>query len=416
MALFAAAVSFAGWNDPYDFPAARDAYLWPFSQKSIWNTPIGGNARYVPANIPNAMASGMTVDEDIIILKPAAPLVSIWEHNAGWDPNKVRCNSLTGNLLYTFKVPVPDSFSTDPGYDGITPNMGAAILMPDGRTIKQNQPFHRCGVKGKAVSQYRFADVDLYGDGTSGAHGGSTLSAIGGTLRAGELVPDAPPIHHVLKVNLNLPSGGCSVRWPAANCDGASASPGYFFEGALLAIPATSAIDGLGLETEPAKYLARALQDYGAYVVDNTAWDVYAIETEWGPDGRVIDEFQRVWGFSIAPQSKNTPWARDMDRIFAGLNVVDNNSASSIGGGGTPRAPLAPPFGEGTVLQGKPLPPFPETASGDGEVFDLTGKLITRDLSVLSRQKDCLTSKAYFVRYKNRQGSLTIRKILLRNE
>jgi hypothetical protein len=35
---------------------------------------------------------------------------------------------------------------------------------------------------------------------------------------------------------------------------------------------------------------------------------------------------------------------RDMDRLFLALAVVDNNSATSVGGGGTPRQPLAPPF------------------------------------------------------------------------
>jgi hypothetical protein len=43
-------------------------------------------------------------------------------------------------------------------------------------------------------------------------------------------------------------------------------------------------------------------------------------------------------------ESKNNPWARDMDRIFLNLHVVDNNSGSSIGGGGQPLMLLAPDF------------------------------------------------------------------------
>jgi hypothetical protein len=42
--------------------------------------------------------------------------------------------------------------------------------------------------------------------------------------------------------------------------------------------------------------------------------------------------------------SKATPWGRDMDRLFLALAVIDNNTATSVGGGGTPRQPLAPPF------------------------------------------------------------------------
>ncbi|MFD2270369.1 hypothetical protein ACFS07_02445 [Undibacterium arcticum] len=39
-----------------------------------------------------------------------------------------------------------------------------------------------------------------------------------------------------------------------------------------------------------------------------------------------------------------TPWVRDMQRLVQALYVVNNNSPTSIGGGGTPRQPLAPPL------------------------------------------------------------------------
>src|SRR3989442_3972123 len=94
--------------------------------------------------------------------------------------------------------------------------------------------------------------------------------------------------------------------------------------GSLVAITASVNVDSLGLETGPAKLLGRAFQDYGAYAVDDTAWSVYAIETEFGPQGRVEDEFQTAWGFSINAATKGVPWARDMDRLFGALNVVDN--------------------------------------------------------------------------------------------
>ncbi len=51
-------------------------------------------------------------------------------------------------------------------------------------------------------------------------------------------------------------------------------------------------------------------------MVDDTAWDVYAIITEWSPGGRVADEFEENWGFSMKQGEKDTPWGRDMDRIF----------------------------------------------------------------------------------------------------
>lgn len=112
--------------------------------------------------------------------------------------------------------------------------------------------------------------------------------------------------------------------------------------GALLALPPTLDLDKLNLETIPARILAQAFQDYGAYIVDDTAWDVYAIVTEWGPDGRVTEEFEKKWGFPMTVKEKDTPWGRDMDRIFLNLHIVTNNSPQSIGGGGKPRVPLLP--------------------------------------------------------------------------
>jgi hypothetical protein len=42
----------------------------------------------------------------------------------------------------------------------------------------------------------------------------------------------------------------------------------------------------------------------------------------------------------------NTPWRRDMQKLVQALYVVNNNTPTTIGGGGTPRQPLAPPIGQ----------------------------------------------------------------------
>jgi hypothetical protein len=331
----------------------------PITDTSIWNMPIGANAKYIPGNIGPALQAGMTDDEDIIFMNPAAPLVMLEENNAGWDATKKRCASLTGKQLY--QVPIPASFSTDPGYVGSTPNMGAAFLMPDKRTIKQSQPFHRCSIGGTATTQYLFPDVDLYGDGIPGAHGGSGLSAIGGTIRVGELVPGSV-IRHALKCNLYAAKyiaynndGTRGYRWPARTADGYASSVyagtvPALEQGALLALLPNFNVDGL--RTAPARILAQAFKDYGGYVVDDTYWDVYGVEIEWGPNGRVLDEFKTTWGWPFSTYQLSTctatsnecNWAKDMADIFTHLNIVDNNTAASIGGGGTRRAPLAPAF------------------------------------------------------------------------
>jgi hypothetical protein len=342
-------------NKKSETATTRDPLKQPFSSSSIWNMPIGKNAKYVPADLEKALAAGMTIDEDIIVLKPDAPLTEIFTNYAGWNRDKSRCPK-EGPLLFTTPIPADFTVSKE-NWDGITPNSGLAVLMPDGRTIKQTQPFARCIAGEYGTSQYMFEDMDIYGDGYYGAHGGSGLSAIGGALRVGELISENQPIKHVLKVNvfgkknLYYDETTKGFRWPAKCADGYAAN-NYGSErtkpvnkecrmGALLAIPPSIDLDKLQFETIPGRILAQAFRDYGAYIVDDTAWDVYAIVTEWGPDGRVADEFEKKWGFSMKQSSKETPWSRDMDRIFMNLHIVVNNSPQNIGGGGKTRVPMA---------------------------------------------------------------------------
>jgi hypothetical protein len=341
--------------------AQRDPYKWPFSKTSIWNMPIHKDARYVPATLIYPKF-GLTPDQDILVLTPDSPMTEIYENYAGWDDSKDRC-IIQGPLMYS--VPIPENFTVSkenwlPGM----PNAGLAVLMQDGRTIKQTQPFARCTAGAPATSQYKFKDQDIYGDGYYGAHGGSGLSAIGGTLRLGELVPGGI-IQHVMKINvcalLNLAlnkDGTSGYRWPAANADSYAAdryrgtNPAMEI-GSLLAIPDSLSLDSMKFETEAGKILATAFQNYGAYIVDDSYLDVMSMETEFSPDGRMIDEFKEKWGFDFGSNwdPKDTPWTRDFKKIVAVLHVVDNNKKTNIGGGPTTDfqnrlAPMAPDFTE----------------------------------------------------------------------
>ena len=330
----------------------RDPLRWPFAATSIWNTPIGSGAVYVAAGIKQTTGNGMTVDQDLIDMHPEAPALAVMTNTADWNNTLDRCPASQPTL---FSVPLPADFVFKPTLPD-TPNAAFAGLLADGRTIKQTQPLSRCTAGAPATSHYVSADVDILGDGITGAHGGSGLSSIGGTLRIGELRPGGAPVRHALKVELFAADDywACQTyadcyRWPAIQGD--SAAVGYYGgsvralrPGALLALPATLDPSTLGLETTPAQALAWTLQNYGAYVVDDTAWSVYALCVEWGPDGDFTQQFLSDWGFSATPSSKNTPWARDMDRLFAALAVVDDNAAGAVGGAGTALQPPAPPF------------------------------------------------------------------------
>jgi hypothetical protein len=238
-------------------------------------------------------------------------------------------------------------------------NSSAVFLKSDGRTLIHTQPFARCTAGGYATSMVTFDPVDLYGDGIAGSHGGSGMSAVGGSIRIGELRPGQQGPKHALKVNVYAKQAlyKCNTysdcyRWPARAAD--SYAVGFYGTnggnansamkmGALLAIPASKDISTLGLETEPAKQLAWTLQNYGAYIVDDTYGPGFALNAENGPDGSMRTQFRNDWGYDLEQRvNNNSSWSRDMQKLITALSVVNNNSPTSIGGGGTPRQPLAP--------------------------------------------------------------------------
>jgi len=342
-------------NDAFVDAATRDPLEQPFATTSIWNMPIGSAAQYVAANIATATGTTLETDGDVIVLTPTAPSLDVYINTADWNPTLSRC-AVEGALIWS--APIPTSFVV-PDPMQATPNAGLAVLLSDNRTIKQTQPFARCTASQPATSHYTFPDQDLYGPGMLGAHGGSGLSAIGGTLRLGELRPNVAPPRHALKLELyahvdyyNDGAQADCYRWPAVTCDGyfdqstssleyGGANPALR-PGSLLALPTNVTIASLGLTTQPAQQLAWTLQNYGAYLVDDTAWSATAICAEQGVNGNFTDQFKSDWGFTIDTGGTTGAFATDMAKIIAALSVVDDNTATSIGGGGTPLQPLAP--------------------------------------------------------------------------
>jgi hypothetical protein len=307
--------------------------------------PIGSGAIYVPAHIAQPTAKTLISDEDIIVMDPTAPMTLLMHSGAGWGSGN-RCTASGPSLI---SVPMPTGFEVPSNGH----NDALAVVMPDGQTVVQGQPFARCTPTGPATVMELAPSDNLYGDGILGAHGGSGLSSLGGTILLDQLVPGTE-IRHALKVNLDAaadlyPSPG--FRWPAIRDD--SCAPGCYGGtvpalemGSLLAIPTSVNIDALGLETAPGQMLAWTLQNYGAYVADNAGQSAFSIETADTPYGSVVNQFQQTWGFPFqAPAASATPWSHDIKVILANLAVVANNGPNSIGGGGSPLQPLAPPIG-----------------------------------------------------------------------
>jgi hypothetical protein len=292
-----------------------------------------------------------------------------------WDGP--RCDVTPGQQPYR-ELNVPETFVVADVNNHSTPNGALALLQPDGHTLVQMNPVCRNDSGGPIFGDATHGEPgtfeDLYGMGRTGAYGGSGLSALGGSIRPGEWAAGAGPFRHVLKTELwaslyyshaQLPGQpAAGYRWPAVTCDNyAFNCSGPLHEGrhrcysgkvpqlqpgSLLAVPPAQSATSLGLKTDPGKKLFQALQDYGAYVVADTAWNSTSIAMQEG----VTDEFAAEFGFDFE-QSHDTceepdgcDWLHDVWATFGALHVVDNNRNTSGGGGGSPRTALAPPLND----------------------------------------------------------------------
>ncbi|MBI5288988.1 MAG: hypothetical protein HY873_08440 [Chloroflexi bacterium] len=295
--------------------------------------PIGSGATYQAISLPN---TEYVHEDEILGMDASAPLRPTFNRNA-WDA------TCSGGTSYG-QFPVPNSLITDVTSGSYLPNNTAAMIKADGRTIQEGIWVARCSGTGPLYWGLTLGSHDIYGDGVSGfygGHGGSGLSAVGGSLRLWEVTGTAA-IAHALKVTLPVSAlSNCSsgYRWPAQIADSGYSSPGSwsFYSGSvcamrmgsLIALPPTENCNTLVTATL-ARRICHALQDYGAYVVDThpnvAGWSPSTLNGEIGTAPAV----EAVGGQLLT--------------LFARLKVVSNNSPTTVGGGGTPRVPLAPPI------------------------------------------------------------------------
>lgn len=371
----------------------RNPWIWPFSQNSIWNTPIGSDAIYVDANLE---ASNVGVDiQHILELSIEYPAKVVLGSEV-WGPG--RCDG-TENLGFT--LPVPDNWVVpDAGESpyGLTPNSNFAFRLPGSDTVFEGSQISRCVEAGPVYLPLwmKYANNRNYqsikGNGLEGGgQGASGMSALGGTIRLGELV-GSNPIRHAIKIN---PWGNkyCyyndtlpGYKWPARSAD-SYAKTNYggtdpnIVMGSLLAIPPNIKEDSIGIETIPGKKLFFTLQNYGVYFTEDAAWDIWDIIIE-----RYAEiEFENVFGFSM----KSQKWKNELNKLMQALSVVINNAPNQIGGGGIPLQPLAPVFGENSTgfvkTEYQDILMYPNPLIGDYlyfnnivsvEIFNLQGVLI----------------------------------------
>jgi len=307
--------------------------------------------------------------------------------------------SLDLGTFYAQQLRLPDAFVWETVGKNAT-NACCAMLLEDGRTVIHFQPFGRATAGAPfAMGNAQLAEAGrqdiVTGDGRLGSHGGSGLSALGGTIRVHELLPGATiGPRHVLKLTVPMsqwvkypPADGAYTiggptrpyRWPARTRDSTWRSgqdtyginapaglPDGSGMGMLVAIPpGTSSGD---LETIPGLRLFETLMDYGAILADDSYAKKYAsgssgalavdrngflFSAEWSPRGLYPTVFRNAWspyygsGFfggdlKGARVRTNSPFTRDCIRLIRKCHLVANNSATNIGGGGVRRVAMKP--------------------------------------------------------------------------
>ncbi|MBI3879982.1 MAG: FecR domain-containing protein [Verrucomicrobia bacterium] len=299
-------------------PSARDPHEWPFSVDSPWNRPLGRGASFVPMQTPAPIfpVTGVLRTVRVTMAKGGDPMHRILQQNRA-----------RGSAL------MPDEFLGEGAADGAN-----VLAAPTHDFVWELFGARR--TQGDATANFAQRG-SLTGTGFGAEWAtmpGRFASALGGAIRRNEATTG---IRHALAfmpgspaLSLRAPGGKPSV-WPAAvSASGLQASlfgtNGNLHFGSLLALPPSVDLRALGFGASgPGFEIARALQDYGAYVAGT------------GPKPLMV---------AVAADASLPP-EPELDRIFnkllPRLQIVANNSPATPGGGGEPRRAAAPPLRTG---------------------------------------------------------------------
>lgn len=295
----------------------RDAAQWPFAATSPWNMPLGSNARYEDGSA--ACSSSLVLSDATATINAEQWSIGISQATSTDPPVAI---SRSGVPQITTPVPVGAAPAQPPASAGGDANLD--IISPDHHFVDELWQARRVNGGWNATAYWR---NDLtgsgVGDGGVRAYGGSSL---GGLMRTAELA--AHKIPHALALALTLDQLKRGFVWPAAAEDSTDAAQSYRGDvpiGTLVAIPPSVDLGTLHLTPEGLA-IATALQDYGAYVVDASSTDALYAEPSAEP---------------LIASARH-----EMERVLGSLRCVPNNGPTTVGGGGEPRAPLAPAFAE----------------------------------------------------------------------
>lgn len=294
--------------------AKRDPIHQPFASDSPWNSALGSGAKYEPlVGVDSERGAHIETREwsvPVYVARPTDPIRSLVYRSRQTEAGRVRVDPasvLTGRAD-SFLALVDENLDTVWEMYGVTTNASGAIISPD------------------------ITPVSLRGSGwgyESVNHAGA--SVLGGLIRKGEL---RGTIRHALAVQVRAPlinKSGAPFEWPAHRALVSWVRYGTNSNlrlGTLLAIPPDVDLDAIKLSPESLA-VARALQDYGAYVIGTFSGGMkpFVFVAESACDEDVSENL-----------------LTELSRLAPLLHRVANNSATNVAGGGARRQPAPPPL------------------------------------------------------------------------
>lgn len=283
-------------------PRPAAAAPWrPFASSSPFNTPV--TAR--PALDPRSAAMVARVSRDrqayatlyefgipIYTADATTPLVDVTcTMEAEWGPCPLSQQPMR----------IPTRAVPQPGSDG-------AMVVIDNTNDTVGEYWQAARTASGWQASYGAVN-SLRGSGWGGSSTGAGASRLGGVVRVSEI--SAGSIDHALVVASDTVCAGV-FRAPALKTDGTSSSPDCLPEGARLQLDPTLDLATLTGLTDGERMVARALQTYGAYVID-VGGAPLSVSFQRAPDatatnpGSVYTSAGFAWDYYGMP---HIPWDR----------------------------------------------------------------------------------------------------------